>query len=160
MLTQTDATWSAVLLQAAQRYSDTTGIDVVIDFEAPALVVRAAESELHVNAQARDGWILDGTGLVTLAAQSALLNLSQATQTNSQLQFPDVEAFWRGPASSYGQAVVSLPVHGRELLLFYRCAHVAWLRVPLHAAMGQPCDGHSPMRKRMPPLHGAHGCAA
>ena len=78
-------------------------------------------SLLQINPQAKDGWILDGSGLTTLAyLTSALMDLSSWAGSNTDLDFSDYAAFWRDNAPTFGGNLISLPMQGRDLLLFYR----------------------------------------
>ena len=81
---------------------------------------------MQLNRQASDGWILDGSGLTTLAFQPepVLMDLSAWAGANAALEISDYAPFWRDNGPTFGGNLLSLPMQGRNLLLFYRCCMV------------------------------------
>ena len=121
LLVQSEALSQAGLSAALARYTRATGIAVALELVNSSAAASVAEEELQLNPQARDAWVLDGSGITTLAVvPAAVLDLTAWATANYQLQFDDYAPFWKGPGPSFGGSLVSLPVQGRNLLLFYR----------------------------------------
>ena len=119
------------LQTAINNFTNATGIRVAITIvNSSALAADYAENEIAFNPRARDGWILDGGGLVTLATYpSPLYNLTEWIGSNQLIRFNDYTPFWQGTGPMFGGELYSLPYQGRNMLLFYRyaCVHAKLL---------------------------------
>ena len=122
LLVQSDVVSQSGLLTAMASFTTSTGIGVSLEVVNQSIAARQAVEELQLNPQAKDGWILDGSGITTLAFQPnpVVMDLTAWVGINAAVQFNGYAPFWQGLGPSFGGSVLSLPMQGRNLLLFYR----------------------------------------
>ncbi|KAL6747219.1 hypothetical protein V8C86DRAFT_3148514 [Haematococcus lacustris] len=111
-------------------FKATTGWDVSADYQQAPDILALLLGQPPSSQLTYDGWLTDMSGVVDLAEHNMLEPLNGYIALDPELNWADVNSFFRSPGAAYAGHTVALPLIAKVPSLFYRKDALAAVDMP------------------------------